>query len=304
MPEEVSPAALAVQTEIAVVTSAIETSLGVRELTVEFAKRRDQLATAAYEFTKPPEDDDSQALILTAQRDVAKLRTELVKNSEALKGPLNNARTKIIDLTNAAVATLKKAEDHCAGLIAHRQQKLLEERRKIEAAAAAEQKRLADEQAAAQRAQQEAERQRLAAEIAAQQAELLKGKAKLKAQQDALDLATAATKAEEEAFLAGLAAETPAPVVAAPVSDLPMAREVIDFEIEGATDSQRKASLIKLLCAHPTLFSAHIKSESPRSFSLNLKVNDLTDALNGKEPFTKLESAPGITITKKLSSLR
>lgn len=296
--------ALAVQTELRVVTSAIETALGVREITVEFASRRDTLTAAAYEFTTPPETDDAQETILTAQRAVQKLRTELKKNGESLKAPLNSARETIIDIVKRETATLEKAENHLAGLVNHRQQKLAAARREAEEAAARETKRIADEAAAATRAQEAAESARKAAELAAQRAEEAKGKAKQKAAEDAARLAAEASRLEDEAMEKGMAAEAAPEPIVAPVSDLPMARTIIDFELRGRTPSEKKISLILLLNAHPEFFNVHLAETTPRGFSLTLKIQDLTDALCGKEPFKKLESVPGINITTRLSQLR
>lgn len=295
---------LAVQTELRVVTSAIETALGVREITVEFATRRDSLTAAAYVFTTPPESDDEQELILTAQRSVAKLRAELKKSGDSLKAPLNSARETIIDIVKRETATLEKAENHLAGLVNHRQQKLAAARREAEEAAARETKRIADEAAAATRAQEAAESARKAAELAAQRAEEANGKAKANAEAEAARLAAEASRLEDEAMEKGMAAEAAPEPFVAPVSYLPMARTIIDFELKGRTPSEKKASLIELLNAHPLFWTAHISETTPRGFSLTLKIQDLTDALAGKEPFKKLEYVPGINITTRLSQLR
>jgi hypothetical protein len=234
--------------QIETAARAIAVSLGVCGLTPDFEARRSELIAAAAVFTSPPKDDAEQELMLSKQRDLAAFRISLGKDEDAMKGPLNTARTKIIELVKSGLAGVSAAEARLQGFIQNRQQKLIEERRKVEAAAAAEQKRLADEQAAALRAQQEAERQRQAALIAAQQAELLKGRERIRAQEEAAKLAQQAATAAEDAFLAGLAAEAPKPVAVVPVSDLPMSREVADFEIRGS-DVERKGSLINC-CAH------------------------------------------------------
>lgn len=296
--------ALAVRTELNVVTSAIEVALGVRELTPDFTYRRATLIAAGSNFTAPPKDDDEQDQVLAAQRALAGLRIEVTKQADALKSPLNSAREKIIELHKSGVATIKREEDRLAGLINNRQQKLLRERQEAEAAAERERKRIADEAAEAVRAQEEAERQRRAANLAAQQAELLKGKAKERAEQEAKRLAAAATQAEEEAFARSLAAESATQPVAPIVSEAPQAKEYLDFEISGRTDEEKKASLIKLSNAHPELFGAHVSQEKPRAFSLTLRILDLTERLNGKSSWPIITAAPGITITKKLSNLR
>lgn len=296
--------AMAVQTELRVVTSAIETALGVREITVEFATRRDSLTAAAYVFTTPPESDDEQELILTAQRSVAKLRTELKKSGDSLKAPLNSARETIIDIVKRETATLEKAENHLAGLVNHRQQKLAAARREAEEAAARETKRIADEAAAATRAQEAAESARKAAELAAQQAEAAKGKAKEKAAAEAARLAAEASRLEDEAMEKGMAAEAAPEPFVAPVSDLPMARELFDFELTGRNDIEKMRSFYDLLTAHRELFKLTYHDTTPRSFSVSLKITDLVERLNSKPPAPPILSAPGLTITKRLSSLR
>lgn len=295
--------ALAVQTEIRVVTSAIEVSLGVKELTQDFSIRRDAAIAAGGKFIKPPEDDDQQLLIQSAKHDISKLRTDLTKNGDALKAPLNAARDKIIELVKTATATLKREEDRLNGLVNHRQQKLIEARREAEAAAAREAKRIADDAAAAQRSTEAAESARRVAELAAQQAEALRGQAKLQAEQEAARLAQEAARMEDEAFAQALAAEAPVAVVAVPISELPMAREVIDFTLAGNNDIERKASLIKLLVAHDELFTFK-SDEAHRGASLTLRIQDLTERLNSKPPAPPITEAPGINIIKTLSKLR
>lgn len=294
---------VAVQTEITVVTEAIEVALGVREITIEFSKRREALISSAQIFNRPPTTDEEQEQILSAQRALGKLRNEVKKKADGYKAPFNAARTKIIEIHDEGIASIEKEEKRLQGLVQHRQQKLLEEQRQREADAAAETKRIADEAAAAERARLEAERTRLQAEIAQQQAELAKGKKKLQAQQEAEEAKRKAEEAEEASFLASLNAEAPRPVVAAPVSDLTMSKQVVDFTIDGDNDVQRKASMIKLLCAHPELFSVHVKNETPREYSLKLKIADTADRLNGRLA-PAIEAAPGITIRKTLSKLR
>jgi hypothetical protein len=280
--------ALAVRTELSVVTSAIEVALGVRELTTEFAARRATLIAAGQVFDKPPINDEEQEAILSAQRALGKLRTEVKKQADALKAPLNAARTKIIEIHDNGIVTIDKEEKRLQGLVNFRQQKLADERREAERLAEVERRRIADEAAAAERARLEAERQRLAAEIAAQNAELLKGKAKLKAQEEAAALAAKAAQAEDEAYMASLAAETPVPVEAVPVSDLPMAKELIDYVVIGKNVFEQRDSLVKFAAAHPRLVNIEIRRR------------DLLDELAAG----RIISAPGIEIHKILSKLR
>lgn len=290
--------------ELEIVTSAIEVSLGVKELTTAFSSRRDELTATVYEFTKPPTTDEEQAEILTAQRAVAKLRTDLTKNAAALKSPLNAARSRIIELENAAVDTLKKAETHAQGLVNFYQNKLAEARRAEEQRIAAEQRRIAEQAAQAKREQEEAERKRQQAVLAAQQAHEAATKAERdKAAAEAAKLNEEAAQLEADAYGKALDAEM-APVVLPVSAPAPQAREVYDFTLIGRNEFEKGHSLAALYTQHPEFFSHNVREEGAREFTIKLKVKDLLDALEGKAPFAKLESAHGITITKRLSTLR
>lgn len=291
--------------ELAIVTSAIEVSLGVKELTTAFAARRDELTATVYEFTKPPTNDDEQAEILTAQRAVAKLRTDLTKNAAALKSPLNAAKSRILEIENAAVETLKKAEAHAQGLVNNYQQALANARREEEQRLQRERDEIERQRQQALREQEEAERKRQQAEIARQEAERANSpEAKLKAQQEEQRLKDEASKLEADAYereLEAAMAPTPAAIPSAPP---PQAREILDFELIGTSPAAQKGCLIALLNEHPEFFNCSISQTTPRHFTLSLKVQDLMDAIAGKEPFQKLERAPGIRITSRLATLR
>lgn len=292
-----------VEQQLRVVTEAISVSLGVRELTVDFSKRANELITEAGGFIAPPESDEQQEEIKKTQRSLAALRIEVTKQGEALKSPLNAARTKIIDIVKDGLMPIEKAEKRLEGFIQHRQQLLIRQQQERDAAAERERQRIANEAAAAQRALDDAERQRKAAELAAEQAKALQGKAKIDAEAAAAKLAAEATKAEEEAFDRALAAEATPEPVAAPVSELPMAKEVFDFEIIGDRPDRQAQSLIALAAIYPELFSAHVKNDSPRGYSLTLKIQDVTDKLNGRLP-AFVTPPPGIKIITKITKLR
>lgn len=290
--------------ELAIVTSAIEVSLGISELTTAFAARRDELTAVVYEFTKPPTNDEEQAEILTAQRAVAKLRTDLVKNAAALKSPLNSAKSRILELENAAVEFLKKAEAHAQGLVNNYQQALANARREEEQRVAAEQKRIADQAAQAQREQEEAERKRQQAEIAAKAAQEATTKAaRDKAAAEAAKLTQEAETLDAAAYAKELdAAMAPAPVaVSAPA---PQARTIIEFSLAGRNDFEKGESLEKFHRAHGEFFSRKIVEEGAREYTIKLKIKDLTDAINGVAPFQKLTAAPGLVLHERLSTLR
>lgn len=290
--------------ELRVVTEAIAVSLSVKEITIDFEARRDELILSASEFKTPPENDDQQQEILTAQRALQSLRKEVEKQASALKAPLNAARKNIIEIEDKATVAITKAEQRLQGLVNHRQQKLLAERRAEEQRIETERKRLADQAAQGEREQQEAERKRQAAALAEQQAQEATTKAardkaagealRLTREAEALD--TAAYEKEIEAAMAPMAQAVSAPA--------PQAREIRDFTLNGRNEAERKDSLRRLLSAHPEFFALEAKDETPRAFSLKLRIQDLTDALNGKAPFAKLDTAPGITVSTKLSTLR
>lgn len=281
--------------ELRIVTQAIEVSLGVRELTVDFKQRRYDLLGAADMFVAPPENDDEQEKIKTAQRALAALRIEVNKQSDALKGPLNTARKKIIDLTDSGVSMIEKAEKRLEGFIQHRQQLLIRQQQ--------ERKKIEDAAREAKEALEAAETQRLAAEYAAKQAEAMKGREKQQAEAKAAQMAADAQRAAEDAFERALAAESSPAPEAAPVSELPMSREVYDFEIVGNRPDEKAKNLIALAYEYPELFTAHFKDESPRGYSLSLKIMDVTDKLNGKLPAFGCVP-PGLKIITKLTKLR
>ncbi len=286
-----------------VVASAIQVSLGVTQLAPEFTERRDELAVTVLSFKTPPNNEEEQEELLKVKRQCTKLRTELTRNADAFKAPLNAARTTIIDLEKQGSESLKKLEGHIDGLVSNFQQRLLRERQDAEAAALEEQRRIQKEAAEAQRIAQEAEKARVAAEEAQRKALELQGQEKAKAEQEAERLREEAERLEAEAFQHELDAES-AMVPAVPVSEGPTAKEFKDFVILGDNDESRKANIIRLLIKHPELFSFNYNTGTPRSYSLSLRVRDLTDRLNGKPPAPEITSAPGIEIQKRLSTLR
>jgi len=308
MPEESTALALPTNPkiiqELRIVLPALIVALGGQELVTDLKNRSDEATAAIYEFTQPPTTDEEQNEIIAAQRGASKLRTELTKQADAYKAPLNAARKTIIDLTNAATEILEKAEKHAQGLVNHRQQKLLEERRRQEAEVERQAQELRNKEAEAQRQRDEAERQRQqAAEAERRAAEAKTAAARLKAEQEAAALKAQAEANDTAALKTELAIEsTPLRIIEPGLE--PQAKEIRDFVIIGRSPSEKKASLIALLNRHPEFFTCHISETTPRAFSLSLKISDLTDALAGKEPFAKLESSPGITVIERVSNLR
>lgn len=277
-----------VNQELKVVEDAVRVALGVKDITVDFKSRRETLIANAAKFTKPPESEEEQSVMLKAQRDLSKLRTEVTKQGEALKAPLNAARTKIIEIVKEGVEAIQKAEAGIQGKIQNYQQKLLDEQRRIEQEQALADRRAQEEAAEAQRLQSEAEKQRQAAELAKTEAE-------------ATALREQAAKLEDQALEKGLSAETSELPIAVQ-QEAPKAREVFDFEIIGKTDIERKASLSALASAAPWMFTVHVSDEKPRAYSLNLSVRTLTESLNGNPPLK--EPLPGIRTFTRLTNLR
>lgn len=275
--------------QIETAAKAVALSLGVIAISPDFEARRDELIAASAEFTAPPKDDPEQEEMLKAQRALAAFRIAVTKDEDGYKRPLNDAKTKIIAIAKSGLAPVETAEKRLQGFVNNRQQKLAAEREAARLAQEREAKRAAEEAAAAQKAAEEAERAREAAMLAADPAEQAR-------------LAAEAARLEDEAFARQLEAES-IQVPSVPVSELPQAKEVMEFAIVGTNAMEQRASLIKLLGAHPELFSAHCKTETPRSFSLTLKIADLQDRINSRM-MPAIASAPGITITKTLSKLR
>lgn len=308
MPEETSttlalPTDPKIVQELRIVLPAILVSLGAQELTVDFKQRKEDLTAAVLEFTQPPTNLDEQNEILAAQRGVSKLRTELEKNAEAMKAPLNNARTKIIELVKNAVEDLKKVEGHAQGLVNNYQQKLTDELNRQAAEAQRQRDAIARKEQEAQRQREQADRDREAARLAQERADQAKSAAaRNKLEEEAEALRQKANASDTSALNLELAVES-APEIAAPTAT-PAAKEIKGFTLNGRNDHEKGENLKKLFAKHPEFFACHIKEDGAREFSIKLKIKDLTDALEGTPPFQKLESAPGITITTKLSTLR
>lgn len=299
------PAKAQVIQAVRIAIPALIVATGAQELIPDLGQRGEKAIAACLEYTNPPTTDDEQNEILAVQRVAQKLRTELVKQGDAYKAQLNGPKDAIHEIVKQAEAALKKAELHCQGLNNAYQKKLQDARDAELQRVAAEQKRIADQSAQAQREQEEAERKRQQAEIARQRAEEANSPAaKLKAQQEQKRLEDEAAKLEADAYEKDLAAAM-APPAPAPISaPEPQSRTIYDFELVGRNMGEKRGSLLNLLEAHPEFFGCSISETTPRHFTISLKVADLMDALVGKEPFKKLESAQGIHITTRLSTLR
>lgn len=299
------PAKAQVIQAVRIAIPALIVATGGQELIPDLGERGEKAIAACLEYTKPPTSDEEQNEILSVQRTAQKLRTELVKQGDAYKAQLNGPKDAIHEIVKQAEAALKKAELHCQGLT-NAYQKRLQDARDAELARVQREREETERQRQqAQRETEEAERKRQQAEIARQRAEEANSPAaKLKAQQEQKRLEDEAAKLEADAYEKDLAAAM-APPAPAPISaPEPQAREIHTFSLNGRNDGEKRESLIKLLHAMPHFFGATIHEESPRSFSIGLKIKDLTDAINGVPPFEKLTAAPGITISSRLSTLR
>lgn len=305
-----NPQALALPTDpkiiqaVRVAIPALIVASGGQELVTDLKSRLADAITGIHEFTQPPTNIEEQEEILAAQRVAQKLRTEIDKAAAAFKAQLNGPKGTIHEMAEALVEKLKKAELHAQSLVNHFQQKLTDERNRQAAEVARQAEELRKKEQEAQQQREQAERDRELALAAEQRAAQAKTEAaRIKALGDAAALREQATAKDEAAFRTEMQIEsTPVRMVQPDIK--PQAKTIRDFTIAGRSPSEKKASLIKLLCEHPSFWTAHIAEEKPRSFTLTLKVQDLMDALAGKEPFAKLESAPGIVISERLSQLR
>lgn len=299
------PAKAQVIQAVRIAIPALIVATGGQELIPDLGQRGEKAIAACLEYTKPPTSDDEQNEILSVQRTAQKLRTELVKQGDAYKAQLNGPKDAIHEIVKQAEAALKKAELHCQGLNNAYQQKLADARRDEEQRVQREREEIERQRQQALREQEEAERKRQQAEIARQRAEEANSPAaKLKAQQDQKRLEDEAAKLEADAYEKDLAAAM-APQCQAPISaPEPQAKTVYDFSVNGRNEFEKGASLAALYKQHPEFFSHNVKEESPREFTIKLKVKDLLDALAGNAPFAKLEHANGITISTRLSTLR
>lgn len=290
--------------QITVAARAIAVSLGVQGLSSNFEERKTELLATYAGYTVPPTTDDEQTDMLSMQRALASFRIEATKEEDLMKRPLNTAKAKIIEIVKAGIAPIEAAEKKLQGFINFRQNKLAEERRAEEQRVQREREETERQRLQALREQEEAERKRQQAELARQRAEAANSpEAKLKAQQEQKRLSDEAAKLEADAYEKELtAAMTPAPVpVGAPS---PQAREVYEFTLNGHNEFAKGESLRRLFAQHPEFFATHVKEEAPREFTIKLKVKDLLDALEGRPPFQKLESAHGITISTRFATLR
>jgi hypothetical protein len=270
---------------------AILASLSIDALSTDYTKQFEEYTGAALAFKEPPTNDDEQDEILAAQRKVAKLRTNLLKQGDAAKAALNGPKDEIHAMVKAEEAKLKKVELHCQGLTNNYQMHLQRQREEAERQQAAAARKAQQEQAEIERQQADAERIRKEAKKAAQVDP-----------NEAKRLAEEAQRLEDEAFAKSLEI-TPVAAPAAPLPE-PKAQVVYDFTLNGRTEHEKGQNLLKLLAQHPEFFATHVKEGDGREYTIKLRISDVVDACNGNPPFAKLTSAHGITITERLKALR
>ena len=178
---------LAVQDEARTILSAVLTSMGVLDLTPDFARRRETLVVAAQAVGQVQNTDDETAAA-AAYKDLRALKKEVESQSSGFKTPLNAAKTRIIDIVETGLAPVDAAMKRLKNMIDGHAEELLaaqratEAERQIALARAAAEQKLAEETAARLAREQEA------ATLAAKQA-----------QRDADDAARRATEADSPA---------------------------------------------------------------------------------------------------------
>lgn len=161
---------------------------GVQVQFTDAAHERADLAVQACDLIVAVSDADSNALAVSAQRQVHDLISEVEKARKAAKQPVLELGRAIDGACEAFVSPLKKAELKVATLIGDFQQEQLEKQR-------AEQRRIAEEQARIER-ERIAEEARIQAE---QEAAARAAREKLEAELRAAKDAKAAEEAKERA---------------------------------------------------------------------------------------------------------
>lgn len=322
VPATVSPERLAlVETEAKTILTAVLTSMGVLDLTPDFTQRRDALIADARAVAQVQNTED-EGRANAAYKALNALKKEVEAQSTGFKTPLNAAKTRIIDITDAGLEPVLKAQKRLKDMIdGHAAEKIAEQRRqeaeRQAAIAKAQAEQRAAEEAAAKLAREQ-EAARLAAEKAQREAEeAAKRAAKAdspaakaaaaKAQQEAADAqrkaqeeeAKLAQQAQDAADAADAAAMTPE---AAPVAEITHARGVSarmvrDFNLMGDPDAFRMARSAEQ-------FAQWIFTQRPdlaRFLKIEVRRADLLEALKD-EKFLATEKPPGIRIFEKVAS--
>lgn len=193
---------LAVQDEAKTILSAVLTSMGVIDLTPDFARRREALITSARAVAHVQNTED-EAAAATAYKDLRALKKEVEAQSSGFKTPLNAAKTRIIDIVDTGLAPVETAMKRLKDMIDGHAEELLAAQRNAEAerqatiARAAAEQRAAEQTAARLIAEQEAAR--LAAEQAQRDAD---DAAKRAAEANSPSAMAEAEKAQQEAIKA------------------------------------------------------------------------------------------------------
>lgn len=161
---------LAVQDETRTILSAVLTSMGVIDLTPDFARRRETLVAAARAVAQVQNTND-EATAAAAYKDLRALKKEVEAQSSSFKTPLNAAKTRIIDIVDTGLAPVNAAMKRLKNMIDGHAEELLYAQRRAEAERNAEIWFAAAEQRAAEQAAALLLIEQAAAKLAAEQAQ-------------------------------------------------------------------------------------------------------------------------------------
>jgi len=193
---------LAVQDEAKTILSAVLTSMGVLDLTPDFARRRETLVAAARAVEQVQSTDDESAAA-TAYKDLRALKKEVEAQSSGFKTPLNAAKTRIIDIVETGLAPVETAMKRLKNMIDGHAEELLAAQRNAEAERQATIARVAAEQRAAEQTAARLVAEQEAARLAAEQAQRdADDAAKRAAEANSPSAMAEAEKAQQEAIKA------------------------------------------------------------------------------------------------------
>ena len=311
---------LAVQDEAKIILSAVLTSMGVLDLTPDFARRRETLVVAAQAVGQVQNTDD-EAAAATAYKDLRALKKEVEAQSSSFKTPLNAAKTRIIDIVETGLAPVDAAMKRLKNMIDGHAEELLVAQRKAEAErqaaiarAAAEQKlaeeaaaRLAREQEAATRAAEQAQRDaddaaRRAAEADSPSAMAAATNAQQAAKEAQEELTRLALEAQDAQDAADALAMMPEIAVSHEIAHAAgvSVRTVRDFGVIGDPDAYRMAR-------NTELFAQWLFTKRPdlaRFLKIEIRRADMLELLKNEAAATMIAEAnpPGVKFFERIQS--
>lgn len=311
---------LAVQDEARTILSAVLTSMGVLDLTPDFARRRETLVVAARAVSQVQNTDD-EAAAATAYKDLRALKKEVEAQSSGFKTPLNAAKSRIIDIVETGLAPVDAAMKRLKNMIDGHAEELLAAQRKAEAerqtalARAAAEQRAAEQAAARLIIEQEAARlaaeqaQRAAEDAARRAAEADSPTAKAaaeKAQQEAMkaqrEQARLAMEAQDAQDAADALAMMPEIAIGAEITHAQgvSIRTVRDFGIIGDPDAYRMARNTELF-AH-WLFTT--RPDLARFLKIEIRRADMLELLKDEAAAAMIANAnpPGVKFFERIQS--